>query len=351
MSLKEYQIDIYTGIKHRIGTKRHTNYREKLEKDLKKRTLQEIKKKIEDKKKLDMDCIRPCQEDEICNRKSGKCVKRTSNLGISILKKMDNNLVKEFRPELWNIVNMPRDNHCGYHGFIYASKVLLKNQYEIDFGKSLKELILELKSILIKTYKENDNGTNYNRILNNSNNWLEDVDLQVFADYFNLKIFVYDERLSSYENKNGIFTEISPFSKKGEMEKIFLYQTIDHYDVMIPKSYDINKEIEIPENVIITGDDLKKYLREKGIISEEYIVDEPNMDEREDDGDNFFEMDNEEIEDENKYSNEEESIIPSKNNFKSEIIKRNVLSDSEIKNIIKNKIDKKKIDKLKNFIN
>ena len=51
MSLKEYQVDIYTGVKHRIGTKRHLNYREKLEKDLKKYNLQDLKKKIEEKKK------------------------------------------------------------------------------------------------------------------------------------------------------------------------------------------------------------------------------------------------------------------------------------------------------------
>ena len=54
-----------------------------------------------------------------------------------------------------------------------------KNQSKFDFNKPVKDLILELKSILIKSYKERGDGNNYNRILNNSNNWLEDRDLQI----------------------------------------------------------------------------------------------------------------------------------------------------------------------------
>jgi len=135
MSLKEYQIDIYTGIKHRVGTKRHKNYRNKLEKELMKRSYEEIKKRVEEKNEKDIECKVPCKEDEVCNRKSGKCVKKSSNLGINILRKMDENLLKEYRPELWDIIKMPMDNHCGYHGFIYASKSLLKNKTKLDFNQ------------------------------------------------------------------------------------------------------------------------------------------------------------------------------------------------------------------------
>ena len=344
MSLKEYEIDIFTGIKHRIGTKRHSNYRGKLQKELKKYSLEELKKKIDEKKKIEIDCIKPCKEDEVCNRKSGKCVKKSSNLGISILRKMDENLFKEYRPELWDIIEMPRDNHFGYHGFIYACKSLLKNKTKLDFNQPLKDLILELKSILIQYYKNKEDGQNYERILNNSNNWLEDIDLQVFANYFNIIIIVYDERMNPY--KKNLFTEISPTPIRGDLEKIFLFQTINHYDVMIPKSLERNMDIEQPKNVVITNYDLNHYLCEKGILKEDYNIREDSIIEEED----FFEIDNDEIEEDNFPSLEKESILLSKTNHKGNIISRKILSNDEIKSIIKEKINKRKIDKLKNYV-
>lgn len=347
MSLKEYEIDIFTGIKHRIGTKRHSNYRGKLEKELKKYSLEELKKKIKEKNKLDIDCIKPCKEDEICNRKSGKCIKKSSNLGISILRKMNENLLKEFRPELWDIIKMPMDNHCGYHGFIYAYKSLIKDYSKLDFNQPLKDLILELKSILIQYYKEKEDGINYNRILNNSNNWLEDIDLQVFANYFNIIIIMYDERMNPY--KKNLFTEISPTPIRGQLEKIYLFQTVNHYDVMMPKNIERNIDIEQPKDIIITDDCLKSYLREKGILIEDYNIREDPMIEDEDE--DLFGIDKEEIEEENIPSNEEESILLSKtNSFRINIISRKILSNDEIKSILKEKINKKKIDKLKNFL-
>ena len=347
MSVKEYQVDIYTGVKHRIGTKRHLNYREKLEKDLKKYNLQDLKKKIEEKKNRDIDCIVPCKEDEVCNRKSGKCVKRTSKYGIGILRKEKEEVLKEFRPELWDVIDMPKDNHCGYHAFIFACKSLLKNQSKFDFNKPVKDLILELKSILIKSYKERGDGNNYNRILNNSNNWLEDRDLQILANYFNIIIIVYDERMNTY--KNNLFTEISPTPKKGQLEKIYLFQTINHYDVMFLKNNERNLDIEQPTNIFITDDDLRHYLKEKGIISTEYYLNEESTIQK---GNTMIEKETieNEIEEEESPILESESMIISRTPHKTDIISRKILSNEEIKKILKKKINLKKIDKLKNFV-
>jgi len=339
MSLKEYELDIYTGIKHRVGTKRHLNYREKLEKELKKYSLEQIKKKIQEKKKRDIDCIIPCKEDEVCNRKSGKCVKKTSKYGIGILKRQGEELLKEFHPEQWDIIKMPMDNHCGYHGFIYACKSLLKKQSKLDFNQPNKELILELKSILIKHYKEKGDGNNYHRILNDSNNWLEDIDLQVLSDYFNIKIIVYDERMNRY--KNVLFTEISPTPSRENLEKIYLCQTDNHYDVMFSKDCERNLDIEKPKNTIITEEELKFYLTGREILTIDYNLEkEPILEE------DIFQN---EIE-EDIPSIEEESIILSKTLHKGNIISRNILSNDEIKNILKGKINKTKIDKLKKFV-
>lgn len=346
MSSKEYELDIYTGIKHRIGTKRHLNYREKLEKELKKYSLEQIKKKIQEKKKRDIDCIIPCKEDEVCNRKSGKCVKKTSKHGIGILRRQEENLQKEFHPEQWDVVHMPKDNHCGYHAFIFACKSLLKKQSKVDFNQSNKELILELKSILIKYYKEKGDGNNYHRILNDSNNWLEDIDLQVLSDYFNIKIIVYDERMNNY--KNVLFTEISPTPSRGNLEKIYLFQTDNHYDVMFPKKYERNLDIEKPNNTIITDKDLKLYLTEKEILNIDYNIQEDTILEEE----NIFHNQIEEIPsvEEDIPSIEEESIILSKTPHKTDIISRKILSNNEIKSILKEKMNKTKIDKLKKFV-
>lgn len=337
MSLKGYQKDIYTGTIHRIGTKRHSNYREKLEKDLKKFTLEEIKKKVEMKKKKDIDCIIPCKEDEVCNRKSGKCVKKTSKYGIGILRKEDEIFRKEYRIEDWDRIKMPMDNHCGYHGFLYALKVLLKKEIELDLNQSTKELILELKYILLRNYQEKKIDNHFHRIFNNSNNWLEDIDLQVLANHFNIIIYVYDDRMRDY--KNDIFTEISPTPKRGDLEKIFLFQTINHYDVIIPKTFQRNLDIEIPKSTIISDNDLKSFLMKKGLLPQEnYIEESLSPDEK-----------NDFSEDELIPSIEEETIIPSKSIYKKDIISRESLSNDEIRKILKEKLDSRKIDKLKKF--
>ena len=57
--------------------------------------------------------------------------------------------------------------------------------------------------------------------------------------------------------KNNLFTEISPTPKKGQLEKIYLFQTINHYDVMFLKNNERNLDIEQPTNIFITDDDLR----------------------------------------------------------------------------------------------
>ena len=58
-------------------------------------------------------------------------VKRTSKYGIGILRKEKEEVLKEFRPELWDVIEMPKDNHCGYHAFIFACKSLHKKSIKI----------------------------------------------------------------------------------------------------------------------------------------------------------------------------------------------------------------------------
>ena len=139
--------------------------------------------------------------------------------------------------------------------------------------------------------------------------------------------------------KNDIFTEISPTPKRGDLEKIFLFQTINHYDVIIPKTFQRNLDIEIPKSTIISDNDLKSFLMKKGLLPQEnYIEESLSPDEK-----------NDFSEDELIPSIEEETIIPSKSIYKKDIISRESLSNDEIRKILKEKLDSRKIDKLKKF--
>lgn len=329
---KEFQIDIYTGEKHKKGTKRYDNYRKKLEKDLKNHSLEELKEKIYEKKnkKTYKECLKPCKETEICNTKTGRCVMRDSTTGKGILRKMDEmkKIPSEFHEEDWEIIKMPGDNHCGYHAFIYGLCSVMEKHPKLDFKQETKLLILNLKYILLRHYKENDD-MNYNKILSDSNCWLDDTDLQVLANYFNICIYMYDSRLRNLEGDDiKSFTRIAPLQEKKNQKCIYMYQTINHFDAMFPRGDNTRLfDIKVSESQVITDHDLKDYMIEKGILEPEEFREEPIYQEREE----------EDVEDREE-DLEVVKPIYHKSKEKPTLSQKKVLSDNDIHSLLRSKL-------------
>lgn len=335
---KEFQIDIYTGEKHKKGTKRYNNYRKKLEKDLKNHTLEELKKSIQEKKKkkeIIKDCKNPCKEDEICNTKTGRCVLKDSTTGKGVLRKLKEikNLPTEFLEDNWDIIKMPGDNHCGYHAFLYGLRSIMDKHPKLDFNQDIKDLILNLKYILLRHYKDNDND-NYKKILNDSNCWLDDTDLQVLANYFNVCIYMYDSRLENIEGDDiKSFTKIAPLHEKKNQKYIYMYQSPNHFDVMFPKGENIKLfDIKVSDSQLITDKDLREYMVEKGILDKEEF-------EEEEDEEPIYE----EIEELDDIEEELEVIKPIYKFVKEKPVmeRKKVLSDGDIQDILRSRISKK----------
>lgn len=331
----EFQIDIYTGEKHKKGTKRYDNYRKKLEKDLKNYSLNELKEKIYQKKntKPFKECLRPCKENEICNTKTGRCVMKDSTTGKGILRKIEDlkKVPSQYNKEDWEIISMPGDNHCGYHAFLYGIRTIMEKHPKLDFKQDIKALILNLKYILLRHYKDNDE-VNYNKILNDSNCWLDDTDLQVLVNFFGICIYIYDSRLENLEGDDiKKFTRIAPLQEKKNQKCIYMYQTINHFDVMFPKGENIKLfDIKVNESQLITDNDLKEYMIEKGLLEQEIFIEEPIYEDVEDTDD---------IEDIDEDIEVQKPLYHISKN-KPILSKKKVLSDSEIQSIVRSKISR-----------
>lgn len=198
-----------------------------------------------------------------------------------------------FNKKNWTIVNMPPDNHCGFHSIIYG---LRSSRIQIDpnmlnVNDTDKNLVLKLRFMLIQHYQKNLNEK-YETIINDPDYWLEDEDLSFFAEEFKICFCIYDkaadnernkiydpdlgrQRLATKEERRAlretlnVFTNITPFGESCNVF-IYLYQTGNHYDVMFPKNYEYNTEAKVPKKIKISNKDIIHYLLDNGFeISEE----------------------------------------------------------------------------------
>ena len=172
----------------------------------------------------------------------------------------------DFKKSDWNIVKMPGDNHCGFHSIIYGLRSKTNSHPNIDLTKDTKDLILELRYLLIQHYRYT-NKEKYKEILTDILYWLEDSDIKVLADYLNICFCIYDKQSDKIRKKNkafdvSVFTHVRPDNESDCTICIYLYQTQNHYDIMFPKN-DTRNDVVLPRTLVITDNDLVEFLLEK----------------------------------------------------------------------------------------
>lgn len=172
----------------------------------------------------------------------------------------------DFKKSDWNIVKMPGDNHCGFHSIIYGLRSKTNSHPNIDLTKDTKDLILELRYLLIQHYRYT-NKEKYKEILTDILYWLEDADIKVLADYLNICFCIYDKQSDKIRKKNkafdiSVFTHVRPDNESDCTICIYLYQTENHYDIMFPKN-DTRNDVVLPRTLLITDNDLVEFLLEK----------------------------------------------------------------------------------------
>ena len=169
-------------------------------------------------------------------------------------------------------IQMPMDNHCGYHALLFGLKQI--QHAGIDRSKSIQNQILFLKSILIDFYERT--GNSRARLLKlHPNEWLNDRDMGILADYFKVCIHVYDERLKDSEYATGggvpIMTNIGP---EPCTQDIYVIQTPNHFDVLLPKSTIVHEII--PSAVSLSKKDIDTFFQKEQVdfYNTEPIVEE-----------------------------------------------------------------------------
>ena len=172
----------------------------------------------------------------------------------------------DFKKSDWNIVKMPGDNHCGFHSIIYGLRSKTNSHPNIDLTKDTKDLILELRYLLIQHYRYT-NREKYKEILTDILYWLEDSDIKVLADYLNICFCIYDKQSDKIRKKNkafdvSVFTHVRPDNESDCTVCIYLYQTENHYDIMFPKN-ETRNDVVLPRTLLISDNDLVQFLREK----------------------------------------------------------------------------------------
>ena len=163
-------------------------------------------------------------------------------------------------PKDMRIVPMPRDNHCGYHGILYGLKML--SHPMIDPFQSTKENILMLKSILIKEYEKRQNPR-ARELETHENEWLDDQDMGILANYFHICIDIFDERMHDIR-----VTNIGPDECT---DTITMIQRPNHFDILVPTRTEI--EEVLPTNVFITKSDISNTLK-KNVEEDESVTDD-----------------------------------------------------------------------------
>ena len=177
-----------------------------------------------------------------------------------------------FKKSDWDVVKMPGDNHCGFHSIIYGIRSKTNSHPNIDLTKDTKDLILELRYILIQHYRH-INKKKYNEILTDVMYWLEDADIKVLADYLNICFCIYDKASDMIRKRNkvrdvSVFTHVRPDNESNCTICIYLYQTENHYDIMFPKN-DFRNDVILPRTLFISDDDLIEFLLEKDFQASE----------------------------------------------------------------------------------
>jgi len=165
---------------------------------------------------------------------------------------------KKYDDAVWDRIKMPPDHHCGYHSLLYALDNVFPSDPKVP-SKDLpyEERILELKKILVHEMKKEQNP-DFKNVITEPIRWMEDHDLNLFANYFNICICVYESEW------NGVlpspFNHILPvaFDKKTIADcdrKIYLYHTGNHFDVLFPKSSHI-KPLPEPSQIVMSSKDI-----------------------------------------------------------------------------------------------
>ena len=170
------------------------------------------------------------------------------------------------------VIEMPGDNHCGYHALIFGLKYL--NNPKINSNETIKNQILNMKSILIREY-ENRNNPRGTKLKLHPNEWLDDSDMIILSNYFNICIKIYDERMDTLRKKNmanssaPVVTEIGP---SGCDQRMYVIQRQNHFDVLLPSHAEVYQTV--PESVQITKKDIDSYLKLDDVQPENEIFDE-----------------------------------------------------------------------------
>lgn len=176
--------------------------------------------------------------------------------------------------ENMKVIEMPGDNHCGYHALIFGLKYL--NNPKINSNETIKNQILNMKSILIREY-ENKNSARATKLKLHPNEWLDDSDMTILSNYFNICIKIYDERMDTLRKQNiendsaPVVTEIGP---TGCDQRIYVIQKQNHFDVLLPSNVEINQTVS--ESVQITKKDIDSYMKSEDVVQQNEIFNEEN---------------------------------------------------------------------------
>ena len=208
-------------------------------------------------------------------------------------------------------IPMPMDNHCGYHALLFGLKQI--QHPGIDRSKSIQNQILFLKSILIDFYTKNGNPRA--RMLKlHPNEWLNDRDMGILADYFKICIHVYDERLNDPEYSTRGVPLVTNIGPNQCTHDIYVIQKPNHFDVLLPKSTIVHEMI--PSAVSLSKKDIDTFFQKEQV---DFNVPEPVIEE------------------------EDEYIIPiqpikTKPTYRDIVKRKSVLQNKEIDVIIANRI-------------
>lgn len=224
------------------------------------------KMKIDELKKICMDKDVPKVQKDYPLKELYEICKKNHIPGYRKMKKSElmkvcfnNCFGTKFDDSLWDTIIVPGDHHCGFHAFLYAMDNLYPDDPKLPSrDMPWKERILEMKKILIQEAKQDVFAKNYYKdIVLDSERWLEDHDLKLFANYFNVCICVHVSSLVSSVPFNFIMSKQYEAKYFEDCDKrIYLtnpYST--HYDVLFPKSLHI-VPLPTPDRIRMSSEEI-----------------------------------------------------------------------------------------------
>jgi hypothetical protein len=176
--------------------------------------------------------------------------------------------MKEMNLENMQRVPMPADNHCGYHALVFNLKRVGHPRFNSEC--SIKEQILFLKDILIRTYEEL-RLPRAKRLRMHPNEWLDDKDMEILSKYFNICIHVKDERIEQGKLSQNMVQDAPVLSFIGDEKScennFYMVQTTGHFDVLLPNNVSVD---DVPlSDVTITKKDILNFMSENPIEQQE----------------------------------------------------------------------------------